>query len=69
MNEVLIRSATHADLPRIAAIWYQAATEGASSPPPLHGVPSLYLHELDTQELTVLEYENEVRAYAAVINR
>jgi GNAT superfamily N-acetyltransferase len=69
MSEVLIRRATNADLPRVAAIWYEAATEGTANPPPPRGVPSLYLHELETQELFVLEDDNEVRAYAAVINR
>jgi GNAT superfamily N-acetyltransferase len=69
MDEVLIRGATNADLPRIAAIWYQAATAGEANPPPPRGVPSLYLHELDTQELVVLERAGAVVAYAAVINR
>jgi hypothetical protein len=69
MSEILIRRATEADLPRIAAIWYEAATEGEASPPPLRGAPSLYLHELDTQELVVLERDDEVVAYAAVITR
>ena len=69
MDEVLIRGATNADLPRIAAIWYQAATEGKTNPPPLRGVPSLYLHELDTHELVVQERDDTVIAYAAIINR
>jgi ribosomal protein S18 acetylase RimI-like enzyme len=69
MSEVLIRKATSADLPRIAAIWYDATTEGTANPPPARGVPSLYLHELETQELFVLEDDNEVRGYAAVISR
>jgi hypothetical protein len=69
MDEVLIRGATNADLPRIVAIWYQAATEGESNPPPLRGVPSLYLHELDTHDLVVLERDDTVIAYAAIINR
>src|SRR4051794_14299725 len=67
MDEVLIRGATNADLPRIGAIWYQAATEGEGNPPP-PGVPSLYLHELETQELVVLERHGAVVAYGAVIN-
>src|SRR5689334_22402130 len=69
MDDALIRPAVNADLPAIAAIWYQAATEGEANPPPLSGVPSLYLHEIDTQELVVLEHGRAVIAYAAVINR
>jgi len=69
MDDVLIRPAGTADLPAIAAIWYQAASHGEANPPPLSGAPSLYLHEIDTHELVVLEQRRVVVAYAAVINR
>jgi GNAT superfamily N-acetyltransferase len=69
MTELLIRKATADDLPRVAEIWYEAATEGETNPPSIRGVPSLYMHELETQELSVLQIDQEVVAYAAVINR
>jgi GNAT superfamily N-acetyltransferase len=69
MAALLIRKATQADLPRIGEIWYEAAIEGEANPPPYRGVPSLYAHELATGELFVLERDQEVAAYAAVVNR
>jgi GNAT superfamily N-acetyltransferase len=65
----LIRQATEADLSDVAAIWYESTTEGQSNPRPLHHAPSLYLHELETRELFVLERDEQVVAFAAVINR
>jgi GNAT superfamily N-acetyltransferase len=69
MPELIIRNASHADLPRVAEIWYEAATEGESDPPPMRGVPSLYTHELETEDLVVLQRDEEVVGYAAVIKR
>ena len=65
----LIRHATVADLPHVAEIWYEAAVGDDANPPALPGIPSLYQHELATQELFVLERDGCVVAFAAVINR
>lgn len=56
-------------LPRVTAISYEAATEGDSNPPALPGVPSLYGHGFETQELFVLKRDDHVAAFATVINR
>ena len=69
MADLLIRTATQADLPRVGEIWYEAAIEGEAHPPAFRGLPSLYLHELETNELFVLERDGNVVAYAAVLNR
>ena len=60
MPELIIRNATHADLSHVAEIWYEAATEGESNPPPMRGMPSLYVHELETEDLVVLQRDEEV---------
>lgn len=64
-----IRPATAADLAHVAAIWYEAAVGDEPDPPPLRTVPSLYVHELETRELFVLERAGQVVAFAALINR
>jgi GNAT superfamily N-acetyltransferase len=64
-----IRHATAVDLAPVADIWYEAAFGDERAPPPLRGVPSLYLHELETRELFVLERDGQVVAFAALINR
>ena len=69
MADLLIRKATQADLPRVGEIWYEAAIEGEAHPPSFRGIPSLYAHELATEELFVLERNQEVVAYGAVVNR
>jgi GNAT superfamily N-acetyltransferase len=69
VTELLVRKATEQDLSRIAEIWYEAATEAETNPPPFRGLPSMYLHELATRDLMVLQRDREVVAYGAVINR
>ena len=65
----VIRPATENDLPQVAAIWYEAAVEDEPDPPTLVGTPSLYLHEVETRELYVVERQGTILAFAAVINR
>src|ERR1700687_17531 len=65
-----VRPATEADLPRIAGIWYEAQLdEGEPRPPGAASVPSLYVHELQTRELHVLERDGEVAAFGALLAR
>ncbi|MBV9354911.1 MAG: GNAT family N-acetyltransferase [Chloroflexi bacterium] len=66
-SEVHIRPATERDLPRVGAIWYQAVAGVAAGAPPW--VPSLYPHELASQELYVAERGGEVAAFGAVVHR
>ncbi len=64
-----IRNATAADLPRVAQIWYEGVGGGQPAAPALRGVPSLYAHELDAGELSVLEEDGQVVAFASVVHR
>jgi GNAT superfamily N-acetyltransferase len=62
------RHATAGDLRRVAEIWYEAAIDGPN-PPALTYVPSLYEHQLETNELFVLERGHDILAFAALLNR
>jgi GNAT superfamily N-acetyltransferase len=67
LSDVLIRPALERDLPRVGTIWYQAvAGEDAGAAP---WVPSLYPHELASNELYVVERGGEVAAFGAVVHR
>jgi GNAT superfamily N-acetyltransferase len=68
-DDEVIRQATEADLSRVAEIWHENLLEEDPGTPPLREVPSLYLHELETHELFVLERNRQVRAFAALITR
>ncbi len=70
MNTNHIRHAVEADLALVAAVWQDASLGGRQpASPPLAEIPSLYVHELATNELFVLERDGRVVAFAAVINR
>jgi GNAT superfamily N-acetyltransferase len=65
----VIRPATDADLSRVAGIWYEAVASDDRDAPALQAIPSLYVHELETHELFVLERNERVAGFAAMINR
>jgi GNAT superfamily N-acetyltransferase len=65
-----VRLATEADLPRVAQIWLEAQLE-EDDPQPVGKpeVPSLYVHELESRELHVLERDGDVAAFGALLER
>lgn len=68
-DDIKIRPGTPADLQSVGRVWRESATEDDDNPPRIAAVPSLYDYELRNRDLSVLELDGEVVAFAAVINR
>ena len=66
----MIRRATEADLPEVAAIWYEAEVEDepAKGRPRSPG-PELFRHDLETGDMFVAEVDGRIAGFSSSLLR